>query len=67
MSFIFVDDRKCRHVNIGSECIIYLTMYMYITAERISPVMRERERDAGSRVREKNANAVFLLAFFSLL
>ena len=48
MSFISVDDRKCGHVNIGSECIIYLTMYMYITAVRISPAMRDRENEGGA-------------------
>lgn len=64
MSFISVDDQECGHLNIGSECI-NLTMYTYITAVRISPVMRER--DGEQRVREKDANTLFLLAFFSLL
>lgn len=64
MSFISVDDQECGHLTIGSEGI-NLTMYTYITAVRISPVMRER--DGEQRVREKNANTLFLLAFFSLL
>lgn len=48
MSFVSVDGQKCGHVNIGSEFIIYLTVYMYITTVRISPAMRERERERGA-------------------
>lgn len=48
MSFTSADDQKCGHVNIGSECIIYLTMYMYITAVRISLAVRDREKEGGA-------------------